>query len=173
MMFGDCENHQHSTNASSNLFFIPIEARIKENVDFSLSKEPFLESREICQTQLRQDFPKGYNHQLLGRNALQGVSLGFFPQWIWCNNSRVACHRGAACTVTGKLIEGLDCQMNWGLPCIRNNIIFLRLTLSQVQQLSRAEMGLALYATPPDAIMHHMFVLACSVLIKTCHALLS
>lgn len=78
MMFGDCENHQHSTNASSNLFFIPIEARIKENVDFSLSKEPFLESREICQTQLRRDFPKGYNHQLLGRNALQGVSLGFF-----------------------------------------------------------------------------------------------
>lgn len=78
MMFGDCETHQHSTNASSNLFFIPIEARIKENVDFSLSKEPFLESREICQTQLQRDFPKGYNHQLLGRNALQGVSLGFF-----------------------------------------------------------------------------------------------
>lgn len=52
-------------------------------------------------------------------------------------------------------------------------MIFLQLTLSQVHQRSRAEMGLALYTTPPDAIMHHMFVLACSMLIKTCHALLS
>lgn len=34
-------------------------------------------------------------------------------------------------------------------------------------------MGLGLYATSPDAIMHHMFVLACAMLIKMCHALLS